>query len=71
MKGIQAMIIVHVEEWLFVKQTLQEILGLLKTTPFSKPRTEVNSPYVTAKEFMTAVRICRSNFDKLVNRERL
>jgi hypothetical protein len=31
-----------------------------------KSNTEIPTRYITAKEFMATVRICRSNFDRLV-----
>lgn len=62
------MLIVPAEEWKWVKDALQEIVKFLKELPPpAESKREVISPYITAKEFMAAVRICRSNFDKLVN----
>ncbi len=52
-----------VEDWKRLSKNQEEILELLKN---SGPKTEVNSPFITANEFMDAVRIRRSKFDHLV-----
>jgi hypothetical protein len=66
------MLIVPTAEWKNVQDTLQQIHGLLINLQLPKPGNSiVVSPYITAKEFMAAVRICRSNFDKLVNRGKI
>lgn len=67
-KCVQTMLIVSADEWKHVKDTLQMILQRVSSCqPVATPTREIVSPYITAKEFMAAVRICRSNFDKLVN----
>lgn len=52
-----------VEDWTRLSKNQEEILDLLKN---SVPKTEVDSPFITANEFMDAVRIRRSKFDQLV-----
>jgi hypothetical protein len=71
LKGMQAVIIIPADEWKLLKNTIQEIQLQLKNAQVEKPVKNIVSPYITAKEFMAAVRICRSNFDKLVNRGRI
>jgi len=51
------------EELTALITTQQEILQYLKKVPVS---SGVSTSHVTAKEFMVAVRICRSKFDQLV-----
>ena len=52
-----------VEDWKRLSKNQEEILELLKN---SGSKTEVDSPFITANEFMDAVRIRRSKFDHLV-----
>lgn len=66
-----ACIILPASEWQLLKKTLSEVAEKL-TTQSSLPKIKaVSSPYITAKEFMSAVRICRSSFDKLVNKGKI
>lgn len=48
----------------------EEILSTLKRIEENK-KIEVISSYVTAIEFMSAVRICRSKFDSLVEENKI
>lgn len=52
------------EELTELKNNIKEIL---KQVEFGKPANQVQSQYVTAIEFMDAVRIRRSKFDILVS----
>lgn len=67
MNGVQAMLVVPLEEWKAFRENQLAILKQLQELQSPGEIRKVNSPYITAKEFMAAVRICRSNFDKLVN----
>lgn len=70
--GTQTLLLVSSEEWSQVKALLHTIAERLKeTTKPAQPALGVKSPYITAKEFMAAVRICRSSFDKLVQQNKL
>jgi hypothetical protein len=59
------MIIIGHDEWVMLLEKQDEIIELLREKNFVTSKPGVRSPYITAKEFMSAVRICRSNFDKL------
>lgn len=48
----------------------EEILNTLKRIEESKI-TKISSTYITAIEFMEAVRICRSKFDSLVEENKV
>lgn len=71
LKCEQMMLVVSAEEWKAFKEIQQAILKQLKELQSVKVPQKNTSPYITAKEFMAAVRICRSNFDKLVNRGKI
>ena len=63
----KAMLIIPNEEWQWVKEHIKELTQKLSDLQLSlntPPDRKVSLPYITAKEFMAAVRICRSNFDK-------
>lgn len=69
---MQSVLIIPVEEWNKLQQEVRKISEQLSVLQASRsPTGKVNSPYITAKEFMAAVRICRSNFDKLVSRRKV
>ena len=70
----KAMLIIPDEEWQWLKKYIKELNQKLKDIQLSlntPPDRKVSSPYITAKEFMAAVRICRSNFDKLVGGQKI
>lgn len=72
--GAKAMLILPDEEWLWIKEHIKELTKKvtdLQSSLNTPPDRKVSSPYITAKEFMAAVRICRSNFDKLVGRQKI
>jgi hypothetical protein len=65
MQNTTSLVIIPIEELNHLKTTQQEILQQLKelkSCGFSPPTAR----HVTAKEFMSAVKICRSKFDQLV-----
>jgi hypothetical protein len=66
-----ACIILPASEWQHLKKTLNEVAEKLSASSSLSKIKSVPSPYITAKEFMTAVRICRSSFDKLVNKGKI
>ena len=69
---MQSVLIIPIEEWKKSQETLQRISEHLDSLQTSRLQAgKINSPYITAKEFMTAVRICRSNFDKLVHKNKI
>lgn len=59
------LVIIPIEELNNLKTTQQEILQKLTDLSISRPSPS-SSNHVTAKEFMAAVKICRSKFDQLV-----
>jgi hypothetical protein len=68
----QAMLVIPMEEWTQFQERQQQILDQLKTMQQVKGVVlKPASPNITAKEFMAAVRLCRSNFDKLVHRGKI
>ena len=67
MTSIGSLVMIPQEELNFLKNTQAEILSELKSLKGTTHK--INGPvvkHITAKEFMTTVRICRSKFDKLV-----
>ena len=64
------LVIIPEEELANIQTTQQEILRLLQGLQ-SSPSSVVSPKYITAKEFMVAVRICRSKFDQLAIRNQI
>ena len=64
------LVIIPEEELINIKTTQQEILRQLQSLQ-SPSSTTVPVRHITAKEFMAAVRICRSKFDQLVNENKI
>lgn len=64
------MVLLPEEEWQKIKDTQSEILNLLKDLKLSRTNG-IASGYITAKEFMDAVRIKRTKFDQLVQTGKL
>lgn len=62
----KALVIIPEEELTGIQQTLEEILKQLSEIRNQKGQSRSLSEHITAKEFMAAVRICRSKFDQLV-----
>ena len=54
-----ACIILPAAEWQLLKKTVVEISEKVNVLPFQQSPKVVSSPYITAREFMAAVRICR------------
>lgn len=70
----KAMLIIPDEEWQWIKEHIRDLTQKLTDLQLSlntPPDRKVSSPYITAKEFMAAVRICLSNFDKLVGGQKI
>lgn len=59
------LVIIPIEELNNLKTTQQEILRKLTDLSVGKP-SPTSSSHITAKEFMAAVKICRTKFDQLV-----
>ncbi len=70
MQPTTALVIIPIEELNHLKTTQQEILQQLKELRSSSPSLST-AKHVTAKEFMSAVKICRSKFDQLVIENRI
>jgi hypothetical protein len=64
-------IMLPASEWQALKKIVEEISQKLNDPRIVPQPQANNSPYITAKEFMAAVRICRSNFDKLVHKGKI
>jgi len=65
MMNTSSLVIIPVEELNQLKTTQQEILLQLKELR-SIGHSVPTAKHVTAKEFMSAVKICRTKFDQLV-----
>jgi hypothetical protein len=70
--NVQAMtmVVLPEREWLHIKETQQEILQAIRNIGVKGPGG-VTVRYITAKEFMAAVRIGRTKFDQLVTTSRI
>ena len=60
-----ALVIIPQEELDFFRSTQREILQQLKELHTDRKEV-ITVKNITAKEFMSAIRICRTKFDKLV-----
>jgi len=66
------MILIPKEELEQIKSTQQDILIQIQRLHDSKVSTSKNTgDYLTAKEFMAAIKICRSKFDQLVSENKI
>ena len=65
-----SVVIIPIEELNHLKTTQQEILQQLKELK-SCGFSQQTARHVTAKEFMSAVKICRSKFDQLVSANKI
>lgn len=65
MLNIASLVIIPIEELNQLKTTQQEILFQLKELRSIGPNVPT-ARHVTVKEFITAVKICRTKFDQLV-----
>ena len=70
LKGL-SMVIIPEEELDKLKTTQLEILNELKELRLEKSQSKSISMHITAKEYMQAVRICRSKFDQLVSANKI
>lgn len=69
---VKSILVIPIEEWNAMKEEIRRIAEKVEQMNVnSRGSAPVRSPYITAKEFMAAVRICRSNFDKLVSRRKI
>lgn len=71
-EGTTTFVLIPEEEWKGIRHTQQEILQWIRKQ--NEPATthdQVSSNYITAIEFMEAVRIRRSKFDELVATQQL
>ena len=64
------LVIIPEEELINIQTTQQEILRQLQSLQYPSSTT-VPVRHITAKEFMAAVRICRSKFDQLVSENKI
>ena len=62
-------LLIHENELIGLKMTQQKILEKLENLTISKGQQ--NSPYITATEFMDAIRIGRSKFDQLIDQNKI
>lgn len=70
--NLKSVLIIPIEDWNAIKEDIRRIAERLEQMNVSsRGSVPIKSPYITAKEFMAAVRICRSNFDKLVSRRKI
>jgi hypothetical protein len=60
------MVVLPDTEWMELKETQQAILKAIKEIGGKDAEGELQVRYITAKEFMTAVRIGRTKFDQHV-----
>lgn len=63
------LVMIPQEELASLQMTQQEILKQLQRLQI--PPAGIQIKNITAKEFMSAVRICRSKFDQLVNQNKI
>ncbi len=66
------MVMIPVSEWTEIKETQQRILNIVRA--YCEPKREVRehpSGFLTALEFMYAVKIKRWKFDQLVNENKI
>jgi hypothetical protein len=64
----QLITVIPLEEWKRLNKNQEKILDFLANL---SPKAEPVSPYITANEFMDAVRIRRSKFDQLVSENKI
>lgn len=63
---------ITIEEWNEFKSQQQEILKRLdKINTGNTPKSKATSDYITAIEFMKAVKISRSHFDNLIAKNKI
>ena len=61
----RTLVMIPGEELTNLKITLEQVLAEIKTRQSARP-TVIRDEFITAKEFMSSVRICRTKFDQLV-----
>ena len=71
-EGTTTFVLIPVDEWQTIKSTQHEILQWIRQQRDpGTAREQTTSNYITAIEFMEAVRIRRSKFDELVATHKL
>jgi hypothetical protein len=72
-RSMMYLVVLPEEEWNYFKSSQNEMLALLKNlgTDSKSSVTKNISGYITAKEFMEAVKIRRTKFDQLVQTNRI
>lgn len=65
-RQIMNLVVLPDEEWIQFKSNQNEILALLKELKVNLKISSIPIGYITANEFMEAVRIKRTKFDQLV-----
>lgn len=65
------LVVIPEEEWRKMISAQEEILRLLRESRAQQEKTGRTVPYITAMEFMSAVRIGRTKFDQLVAQNRV
>ncbi len=70
LQGTASLVMIPIEELNNLRATQQEILQQLKELKAGGAGI-IPIKYITAKEFMTAARICRSKFDQLVSQNKI
>lgn len=66
MENVVKLLIIPEEEWKKLRDGQAELLRLLKDQAGRETAGNKTVPYITAMEFMSAVRIGRTKFDQLV-----
>lgn len=61
----RTLVMIPGEELSYLKTTLEYLLTEVKTLQSARP-VSIRDEFITAKEFMSSVRICRTKFDQLV-----
>ena len=62
-------IMIPQQEWNYIREQQKEILDQIKV--LQEKRNQVPTDYITAKEFMEALRIKRTKFDQLVQTNKI
>ncbi len=65
------LVMIPEDELASLKTSQAEILAQLKNIKTFSSTKEVFPNHITAKEYMTAVKICRSKFDQLVSTNKI
>lgn len=66
----RTLVMIPGEELSYLKTTLEHLLTEVKTLQSARP-VSIRDEFITAKEFMSSVRICRTKFDQLVSQGKI